>query len=56
MIKTFTFIANGMTIKIKADSKLKAMRVANRQFTLEQGAWFENETDGFRWVAGNFFD
>lgn len=56
MIRTFTFIANGKTIKIKAHSKLKAMGVANRQFTLEQGAWFESGTDGFRWVTGNFFD
>lgn len=54
----YQFEVNGEKIAIEADSVIKAMTEANKQFgSLPQGAWVPKVFVGdFYWAAGNFFD
>ena len=65
-MKQFFFTFEGKTIRVSSDKALSAMGIANKEFSLPAGAWFEDGRFGkglpksagnpYKWVEGNFFD
>ena len=65
-MKQFYFTFEGKTIRVSSDKALSAMGIANKEFSLPAGAWFEDGRFGkglpksadnsYKWVEGNFFD